>query len=74
MCCLCCCLIFSINLSAKPKGKVWTTYESAKAEDSEFMIQGEFGSGGDGLGVQTVVLGQENSMPIFWKLSFRVTV
>ncbi|MCM8525766.1 MAG: DUF1080 domain-containing protein [Lentisphaeraceae bacterium] len=50
-------LLFSINLSAKPKGKVWTTYESAKAEDPDFMIQGEYGSGSDGLGVQVVALG-----------------
>lgn len=45
------------SLSAKPKGKVWTTYESAKSEDPDFSIQGEYGSKADGLGVQVVALG-----------------
>lgn len=47
----------SFSLTAKPKGKVWTTVESAKAEDPDFLIQGEYGSGKDGLGVQVVALG-----------------
>ena len=47
----------SFSLSAKPKGKVWTTYESAKAEDPDFLIQGEYGSAKDGIGVQVVALG-----------------
>ena len=47
----------SLSLVAKPKGKFWTTYESAKAENADFMIQGEYGSGKDGIGVQVVAMG-----------------
>jgi len=47
----------SFSLAAKPKGKVWVTVESAKAENADFMIQGEYGSSKDGLGVQVVALG-----------------
>ena len=52
-------LVFAASLSlvAKPKGKVWITVESAKAENADFLIQGEYGSGKDGLGVQVVALG-----------------
>lgn len=49
--------VSALSLMAKPNGKVWTTYESAKAEDPDFLIQGEYGSGKDGLGVQVVALG-----------------
>ena len=45
------------SLLAKPKGKVWVTAEAAKAENADFMIQGEYGSAADGMGVQVVALG-----------------
>ena len=35
---------FSLTLSAKDKHKFWTTYESAKKEDPDFSIQGEYKS------------------------------
>ena len=55
-----CILVFMLSQGqalAKPKGKGWTTVEAAKAENPDFMIQGEYGSSKDGMGVQVVALG-----------------
>ncbi len=49
--------LFTFTLTAKPKGKFWVTYESAKAENPDFLVQGEYGSTADGFGVQVVALG-----------------
>ena len=50
-------LFFAGTGFAKPKGKAWTDYETAKKEDPDFSIQGEYGSSKDGQGVQVVALG-----------------
>jgi hypothetical protein len=50
-------IFVSASVYGKPKGKVWTTYDSAKAEDPDFSIQGEYGSSKDKNGAQVVALG-----------------
>ena len=50
--------VFTVHGTFAASNKpVWTTYESAKAEDPDFMVQGEYGSGKDKKGVQVVALG-----------------
>jgi hypothetical protein len=54
-------ILVSASVYGKPKGKVWTTYESAKKEDPDFSIQGEYKSSDDKIAkivaVQVVALG-----------------
>ena len=55
-------LLFSLFLTGPiagaAKGKAWTDYETAKKEDPDFSIQGEYGSGKDGKGVHVFALGE----------------
>ncbi|HIG26340.1 MAG TPA: DUF1080 domain-containing protein [Verrucomicrobiales bacterium] len=53
-------ICLTLMLGSNTRGDVWTTEESAKKEDPDFSVQGEYGTtteGGAKFGVQVVALG-----------------